>query len=522
MFRTWGVNRTLGGCAGNPGARTWLAAMVLLLAASWTASPLLAGPEPRAEEPNMYPENVSARAADGVVTYWAVVCGVADYPGTRNDLDYSADDATDIHEVLLSNSRWRSSNVWILKNGQATRSAIYQAIQTITARADADDIFLFFFSGHGTTGFDEYPYDELDWSDEYIVPFDGIAYQASTDSDTIQLSQCIRDDDLATWLRSLPVSKYVVLLDTCYSGGAIKNLERTKGIGDFIPESYDSFAPDVSLGVTLKDLDDNQRGLVITACDDDETCIESGALHHGLLTYFLAEGMRGAADTNGDGNVSALECYAYVQKHISLWTQDQHPQLYDSGNNAVNLTAVSNDFDVTIAGGEYMWTYPMHTYYHDSRTQAIYLAQEIGQSGYVTAVTLHVVVPPKQALGNWTIRMKHTANSVNTSASFDTGGWTVVYRNNELLGEAGWRTFTLQTPFAYNGADNLLIDFSHDNNSYSDDGRCGYFSTDNTRSVVARSDSQHGDPTLWSGTTSPTVQGSNGAPNIRLTMRKTY
>lgn len=521
-FATWAVNRIPGGRTRGRGVRAWLAMLGVLAAVSWTAPGLVAGPESKDEEPNAYLEDVNVRAADGITTYWAIICGVADYPGTRNDLDYAADDAVLIYNALLADPRWNSSRIWILKDGQVTRNGVYQAIQSVAARADADDICLFSFSGHGMTGFDVYPYDEYDGLDEYIVPNDGILYQASTDSEFILLNQCIRDDDLATWLRSLPVWRYVVILDTCFSGGAFKALEKTRGIGDLRPELYDSFAPDVSVGVTLKDLNDSQRAIVITACDDDELSAESGALGSGILTYFVVEALRGAADANWDGNVSAQECYSYVQKHMGIWTENQHPQLYDESDSTVNLTSVCGDFDVTIAGSRYMWTYPMRTYFHDSRTQAIYLAEEVGRPGAITALTLHVVVPPKQPLNNWTIRMKHTASAANTSNAFDADGWTVVYRSHEPMGEAGWRTFTLQTPFAYNGVDNLLVDFSHNNDSYSDDGACGYFSADTTRTIVACSDSKKGDPTAWSGTMSPTVQGSNGAPSVRLTLRRTY
>lgn len=41
----------------------------------------------------------SAYAAKADVEYWAVIVGVADYPGWENDLDYTDDDAYDVHDT---------------------------------------------------------------------------------------------------------------------------------------------------------------------------------------------------------------------------------------------------------------------------------------------------------------------------------------------------------------------------------------------------------------------------------------
>lgn len=493
--------------------------LAIVALSSAVATPRLwAGPERGPEETEMPPVKATVRAADGVVKYYAIIWGVADYPGTRNDLTYSAADASDVCEVLLTDSNWRRKNIWLLQNEQATRSAVYQAIQAIAARADADDICLFYFSGHGTTGTDTYPYDESDGRDEYLVPYDGLAHQSGSNTDVLVLSHCLRDDDLGTWLQSLPTSRYVVFLDTCHSGGHIKGLDDTKGIGDFTSDYDDGFAADLNRGVTTKDLDDYHCGVVVTACDDDETAVETSMFGSSLFTYFLVEGLSGAADFDWDGKVSAQECYVYVSMHMAIWGDDQHPQLYDSGDDFMDLLRASDCFTVTIAGGGYSWAFPMHTYYHDSRTQSTYLAEEVGQYGYITSLSLYIDGAPGQSLDNWTIRMKHADDNNGTLSSLDAYGWTVVYKGNEPAGGAGWRMFDLQTPLAYDGIANLLIDFSHDNTSYSGNGFCGCFSAETMRTVVARSDSQHGDPCHWPAPPSPSMQSSGNAPSVIVTI----
>ena len=173
---------------------------------------------------------------------------------------------------------------------------------------------------------------------------------------------------------------------------------------------------------------------------------------------------------------------------------------------------------ITIGTGTSTWGSPMHTYYHDSRTQVIYLASEIGLQGSISDLSLDVATVPGQPMNNWTIRMKHTTLSSYSTASLEATGWTVVYQANETVGSTGWRTFNFTTPFEYNGIDNLMIDFSHNNSFFTYDGTCRVSKPGGTRSAYAYADSFYGDPLNWSGTTLPTVQGSTNVPNIQLTM----
>ncbi len=173
---------------------------------------------------------------------------------------------------------------------------------------------------------------------------------------------------------------------------------------------------------------------------------------------------------------------------------------------------------VTVGTQSLTWSYPVHTVSHDSRTQVIYLSGEIGRSGYITGLALDIETAPGQSLEDWTIRMKHTSKSVYDDCSMDSGGWTLVYRNNESIVNKGWCKFEFDTPFAYNGADNLLVDFSHNNSSFSEDGLCRVSSPGGMRSVYACSDSEHGDPLMWSTANSPVLYCSNNVPNVRLSL----
>ncbi len=173
----------------------------------------------------------------------------------------------------------------------------------------------------------------------------------------------------------------------------------------------------------------------------------------------------------------------------------------------------------TIGTGTSTWSFPLYTYYHDSRTQVIYLASELSGAHTITALALNVSTLPGQTLNYWTIRMKHTSLASYTTASMDgaSSGWTTVYQANQTISTTGWVTFSFTTTFAYDGTDNLMIDFSHNNSSYTSYGAVYSTTMTTTRSAYAYSDSGYGDPLSWSGTISPSVYGSTSIPNVRLT-----
>ncbi|MHC4144595.1 MAG: C10 family peptidase [Planctomycetota bacterium] len=182
----------------------------------------------------------------------------------------------------------------------------------------------------------------------------------------------------------------------------------------------------------------------------------------------------------------------------------------------IDLVAYSNCADVTIGQGTSAWDYPMNTNYQDSRAQVIYLAAEIGGGGIIKALALDVTKVPDGSMRNWTIRMKHTSKREHGVCSLEATGWTVVYRKNETIDGAGWQSFEFQTPFEYNGTDNLFVDFSYNNSSSGAKGQCRASRPGGKRSVHAHSNSGHGNPLNWSGATSPTAQCSNNVPNVKL------
>jgi hypothetical protein len=285
---------------------------------------------------------------DGITNYYAVICGIADYQNVGiPDLEYGANDAMDVCDALLSSKNWSSDNIVLLTDSQATKNNIRTSIEDMALLADDDDVCLFFFSGHGINGSDTAPYDESDGADEYLGPYDSMP--DSYDND-------IRDDEFAEWIGRLPTDKYAILLDSCAGGGMIKGFGSTecrpKGFikqPGIISQNGDGFVADItelksagSTDLQARDLGDSGRGVVLTACADDESSYESDEMENGVFTYYLVEALTGAADSDRDGRISAEECHKYIKVPAANYTRNepggaQQAQMYDAVSGELDL-----------------------------------------------------------------------------------------------------------------------------------------------------------------------------------------
>jgi len=160
----------------------------------------------------------------------------------------------------------------------------------------------------------------------------------------------------------------------------------------------------------------------------------------------------------------------------------------------------------------------MGTLFHDARTQIIYLADEVGAPGKINALALNVTAAPGQTMSNWMIRLKHTALSNYATAAWETNDWTVVYRHDETIPGIGWNTFFFDQPFDYDGTNNLMVDLSFDNSTYTGDGLCASVPTELNRSLFFQTDGAFGDPATWSGTTQPPPLAAKRVPQARFTV----
>lgn len=103
---------------------------------------------------------------------------------------------------------------------------------------------------------------------------------------------------------------------------------------------------------------------------------------------------------------------------------------------------------------------PFDPFYGYSYTQSIYLSSEINSSGTITGLQWYfsgtTLLPNSQDI---TIYLGHTTKTAFSSGSDwePIGSLTSVYTGTIPVSGTGWVSITFDTPFVYNGTDNLVV-----------------------------------------------------------------
>ena len=183
----------------------------------------------------------------------------------------------------------------------------------------------------------------------------------------------------------------------------------------------------------------------------------------------------------------------------TVTAKDQFGNTASSFDGTANLSA-SGPVTTVSGTGTTAWNFPLHTAFHDARTQSIYLPAEVGSARTLTSMDLNVLTLPGQVMNTFTIRLKHTSKAdYSASPTWDNTGWTTVYASTQPVGTTGWRTFNFTTPFAYNGTSNLMVDISFNNSSLSSAGSVAATNVSTPRSLYFNTNSAWGSPFTWSG-----------------------
>lgn len=93
---------------------------------------------------------------------YIVSVGIADYPGSRNDLRVSANDAKTISGIFTKNG---NATVDCFVNSDVTIKKVCTAMRNTFAKASPSDAIILYFSGHGVPG--------------GLVCYDGVLYYSS-------------------------------------------------------------------------------------------------------------------------------------------------------------------------------------------------------------------------------------------------------------------------------------------------------------------------------------------------------
>ena len=223
-----------------------------------------------------------------------LVVGIDSYADPIPKLNAAVADARAMHAMMVDPSCgcFAKEHTVLLTDAEADSRAVKRGLERLAKSATADDEVWIFFAGHAVL---------LDGAHR-LLPSD--SERDFLESTTIPFAD--------SWRRILCRRK-VVFLDCCHSGATDASTRTVHRVDDV--------------------LDTYQAKGAITFCSSDgaEQSVELPEQKRGAFSYWLEKGLRGEADSSGDGVVTSNELWEFVRTHVreeaALLNRQQTPQL---------------------------------------------------------------------------------------------------------------------------------------------------------------------------------------------------
>ncbi len=227
----------------------------------------------------------------------AIIIGINRYRNNRIDnLCCAAQDAREFYG-LMTDPRTGGippENALLLIDEQATYQKIRSALgNTLLPEQQNKEAVFIFFAGYGSL----VDAGESGWQ-PLLVPYDA-------DPDNL-LESALNFEEIAGFFKFMSAREVICIFDCSFAGPP-------GGRSLITPAAPQEINPGDSIAASLA----GEGRVVICACGDSETALEFPNSGHGLFSYYLLEGLQGAADNDRDGAISIDELYKYVYSNVS-------------------------------------------------------------------------------------------------------------------------------------------------------------------------------------------------------------
>ncbi len=245
------------------------------------------------------------------ISLYMVVIGINKYKNPKYNLNYAIADASSFKETFERgiSSIFAKSNIIFLTDEKATKEGISSELEKAKATATANDIFVFYYAGHGVLN---------DKKDFFLVPHDVTQLYGNDDA---LAQKGLSANQLQQYSRDIKAQKQLFILDACQSAGALDQVVASRGVAE---------------EKAIAQLARSTGTHWLTASGSEQFASEFSQLGHGTFTYVLLEALSGKADT-GDKKITVNEIDAYLQEQVPEVTTrfkgtPQYPASYGFGN----------------------------------------------------------------------------------------------------------------------------------------------------------------------------------------------
>lgn len=242
-------------------------------------------------------------------TLHLIVVGINEYQNKTMSLNYAMADATSFKEELEKDAKTIIANIktYFVANTTADKTGITNAFKQVQQNAKVQDVFIFYYAGHGVIGKDK---------EFYLVPTD-VSDLKNVQTELEQKG--IASKLLQQYAIDIQAQKQLFILDACQSAGAFEKLLSNDG--------------------------DQQKSLAVVARSTGthwmaasgamQYANEFSSLGHGVFTYVLLQALKGEAANNKMITVNGLKNFLQLQVPALMKKYNgaaQYPASYGLGN----------------------------------------------------------------------------------------------------------------------------------------------------------------------------------------------
>lgn len=215
-----------------------------------------------------------------------LVVGIESYHDSRLNLRCAGADARAVYELMTDPEcgMFPQENVRLLLDADATRENVWRAFSGLRRSAGENDTVWVYYAGHA-------------------APEESNIYWVTYDANVDDLyGTGLANDQIAKVLDDIRARQLLVLLDCCHAAATSVQKNPTRA------------------ALTAEEVFAGYQGkgrVTLSSSDGKEKSVELSDVGHGAFTYFLQKGLRGEADRDGDGVVSAEELWDYLHHKVT-------------------------------------------------------------------------------------------------------------------------------------------------------------------------------------------------------------
>ena len=253
--------------------------------------------------------NVVIDKVDKNATMHLVVVGINAYKNPKMNLNYALADATAFKDEVEKDAKTVISHVqtYFVTDDAADKTGITKAMQQVQQNAKAQDVFVFYYAGHGVVAGNK---------EFYLVPND---VTELSNVDEALKEHGIAAKDLQQYAINIQAQKQLFILDACQSAAAFADMLSSDG--------------NQQKNIALVARSTGTHWMAASGAQ--QFANEFATLGHGAFTYVLLQALKGEAANNKMITVDGLKDYmqngvpALMKKYNG---SQQTPASYGFGN----------------------------------------------------------------------------------------------------------------------------------------------------------------------------------------------